>query len=90
MQYKHRRKIVRFFLFFFFQFGVNFLHCFFASCWKKDYSTTLAEMVKKESVMLLRLSKLISSTELLGQKFQAQFLLQFLRDWSGIEIIERQ
>lgn len=47
-------------------------------------------MVKKESVMLLRLSKLISSTELLGQKFQAQFLLQFLRDWSGIEIIERQ
>lgn len=47
-------------------------------------------MVKKESVMLLRLSKLISSTELLGQKFQVQFLLQFLRDWSGIEIIERQ
>lgn len=47
-------------------------------------------MIKKESVMLLRLFKLISSTELLRQTFQAQFLLQFLRDWSGIEIIERQ
>ena len=40
--------------------------------------------------MLLRLSTLISSTELLRQKFQAQLQLQFLRDWSGIEINERQ